>query len=74
MYSGKDVNDCKPEEKERCWQIKPATLATDDSNLNRKSFLRAFGKGRCKKNAKKDSIPEKYLIYKLPSSYLIHMN
>ena len=57
MYSGNDVNDCKPEEKERCWQIKPATLATDDSYLNRKSFLRAFGKGRCKKNATKDSIP-----------------
>ena len=59
MYSGKDVNDCTPEETDagRCWEIKPAKLATDDSNLNRKSFLRAFGKGRCKKNATKDSIP-----------------
>ena len=59
MYSGKDVNDCTSEETDagRCWKIKPATLATDDSNLNRKSFLRAFGKGRCKKNATKDSIP-----------------
>ena len=46
LYSGNGVNDCKSEEKERCWQIKPATLATDDSNLNRKSFLRAFGKGK----------------------------
>ena len=73
MYSAKDVNDCKPEEQERCWEIKPARLATDDSNLNRKSFLRAFGKGRCKKNATKDSTPQKYLIYKLPSSYLINM-
>ena len=72
MYSGKDVNDCKPEEKERCWQIKPATLATDDSYLNRKSFLRAFGKGRCKRMLKRFHTI-KYLIYKLPSSYLINM-
>ena len=57
MNSGHDVNDCKPEEKERCegWEIKPAKLAANDSYLNRKSFLRAFGKGRCKKNATKDS-------------------
>ena len=44
MYSGKDVNDCEPEETERCWQIEPARLVANDSNLNRKSFLRAFGK------------------------------
>ena len=53
MYSGKDVNDCQSEEKERCWQIEPAKLATDDSNLQRKSFLRAFGKRRLKKDATK---------------------
>ena len=49
MYSGKDVNDCTPEETDagRCWQIKPAKLATNESNLNEQSLLRAYGKRRC---------------------------
>ena len=55
MNSEKDVNDCEPEEKEKCkrWEIKPARLATNDSYLNGKSFLRAYGKRRCNKNAKR---------------------
>ena len=54
-YSGKDVNDCTPEETDagKCWKIKPARMATetDDSNLNGKSFLRAYGKRSSKKKA-----------------------
>ena len=55
MYSGKDVNDCTTEETDtgRCWQIKPAKLATNESNLNEQSLLRAYGKRRCKKDATK---------------------
>ena len=41
ICSDKSVNDCKPEEAERCWNITPANLTTDDSYL---PFLRAFGK------------------------------
>ena len=41
FYPDKDVNDCKSEEKDRCWKITPATLASDDMNL---PLLRAFGK------------------------------
>ena len=41
IYSDKSVNDCKPEEAERCWNIIPAKLATDDSFPD---LLRAFGK------------------------------
>lgn len=52
MYSGKGVNECDDEEKDRCWKITPARMATatDDSNLN---DLRAYGKKRCEKNATK---------------------
>ena len=58
MYSGKDVNDCTPEETDagRCWQIKPAKLATNESNLNEQSLLRAYGKRRCKKCYEKVSL------------------
>ena len=59
MYLGKDVNDCTPEETVagKCWQIQPANLALDDSSLNGKSFLRAFGRRRRKNATSQDSDP-----------------
>ena len=66
MYSGKDVNDCTPEETDagRCWQIKPAKLATNESNLNEQSLLRAYGKRKCKKCYEKVSLKLTNIFFK----------
>ena len=74
MYLGKDVNDCTPEETDagKCWKINPARMATetDDSNLNGKSFLRAYGKRSSKKSYDKESF--KLTFFKKSSGLLSH--
>ena len=40
----KDVNDCDPEDAEKCWEITPATLANMDTVLNVRQNVLALGK------------------------------
>ena len=42
--SEKDINDCDPEDAEKCWEITPATLATMDTPLNVRQNVLALGK------------------------------
>ena len=43
-YPDKDVNDCDPEDAEKCWEITPANLATMDTTLSIRQNVLALGK------------------------------
>ena len=42
-YSDKDINDCDPEDAEKCWEITPANLPTKDSVLTDYQNVFALG-------------------------------
>ena len=43
-YADKDINDCDPEDADKCWEITPANLATMDTPLKVRQNVLALGK------------------------------
>ena len=44
ICADKDVNDCDPEDAEKCWEITPANLANMETVLNVGQNVLALGK------------------------------